>query len=151
MACSSVQNISRLNNQYKPLSTFKVDSLAPVGSDTADYLKYNFIEHKDKYIGKTFEQVMKEVKLDVYFCTIQPIYYDRKYCEDVLIRFYNPYLTERRKGVTYYLVITFKDKFDYKELDEIQRKDNFLWSKSQYDFLKKRVVKDIILGDSRDW
>ena len=149
IACGTAKYTSEVNNKYKPITKFKAGSLAPIGSDTADFLQYNFIDHKDKYIGKKFAAFMVDMKLNVHDVTCTPIYYDRQYCDKVHMYFYNTGYV--RNGVEFYLVITFQEKFIYKELDDICIKNNRIWSKEQYEYLKDKVIKDIVLGDSRQW
>lgn len=149
IGCGNIRTTSRVNDQYKPLSSFKVDSLAPLGSDTADYLYHNFVVHKDKYIGKPFEVLMKDLKLEIHSISFLPIYHHRKYCENITLNFWDPYRV--KDGVKFYLSVYFDEKFIYKELYEIYRSDKFVWSKNQYSFLKKRIVKNTVLGDSRTW
>ncbi len=149
IGCGNIRTTSRVNDQYKPLSSFKVDSLAPLGSDTTDYLYYNFIVHKEKYVGKPFEALMKDLRLEIHSITFVPIYYHRRYCEEIRLNFKNPYIV--KDGVKYNIIVLFADKFEYKELDDIYRNDKFIWSKKQFYYLKNRVVKNIFITDSRTW
>jgi len=149
IGCGNLRTTSRVNDQYKPLSSFKVDSLAPLGSDTTDYLYYNFIVHKEKYVGKPFEALMKDLRLEIHSITFVPIYYHRRYCEEIRLNFKNPYIV--KDGVKYNIIVLFADKFEYKELDDIYRNDKFIWSKKQFYYLKNRVVKNIFITDSRTW
>jgi len=149
MACGTAKNTSVVNNKYKPITKFKADPLAPVGSDTADFLQYNFIDHKDKYIGKKFAALMADMKLNVISITFVPIYDDGDYSEAVRLDFYD--IGYFRNGLKFYLIITFQEKFKFMELYDISLKTNQGWSKEQYEYLKEKVIKDIKMGDSRRW
>lgn len=48
---------SNRNTFYKPFSEFN--------GDTLQYLKYNFVEHKDQYIGKTFPVLYHDLEIPV--------------------------------------------------------------------------------------
>lgn len=149
ISCGTAKYTSEVNIKYKPITKFKTESFAPIGSDTADFLQYNFIDHKDKYIGKKLAAFMIDLKLNVHDATCTPIYYDQKYCDAIDIHFYD--FGYVRNGVVFYLVIIFQEKFIYKELNDICIKNNQIWSKEQYEYLKGKVIKDIVLGDSRKW
>ena len=148
-SCNSLRNTSEVNDQYKPLKKFKPLKDAEIGSDTADYLTYNFITNKEKYIGKSFAAFMKDLKMSIVSIYFTPIYFDRKYCESIRLNFFIPEI--RNRGVQYYLYINFKDKFIYSELDSIQIKDQDAWSESQFNYLKDKIIKDIVIADSRNW
>ena len=148
-SCNSLKNTSEVNDQYKPLKKFKPLKDAEIGSDTADYLTYNFVTHKEKYIGKPFEALVKDLKIEIVVIYFTPIYFDREFCDNIIIKFYNPKYI--RKGVEYYLDVSFKDKFNYAKLDSIQWKDQYAWSETQFNYLKEKIVSRIGLGDSRNW
>ncbi len=149
IGCGNLRTTSRVNDQYKPLSSFKVDSLAPLGSDTTDYLYHNFVVHKDKYVGKPFETLMKDLRLEIHSITFVPIYYHRRYCEEIRLNFKNPYIV--KDGVKYNIIVLFADKFEFNDLWAICKKDSLIWSKNQYKFLKNRAIKNIFITDSRTW
>ncbi len=46
---------------YKPMSEFQQDTLR--------YLTYNFIDNKARYVGHKFEEVLRDYKLPILFCT----------------------------------------------------------------------------------
>ena len=148
-SCNSLKNTSEVNDKYKPLKKFKPLKDAEIGSDTADYLTYNFITHKEQYIGKPFYALVKDLKITISKILITPIYFDRAYCNNITILFYSP--TIDKKGVEYYLDITFNEKFNYAELNNIQNIIPNSWSKLHFNFLKDRTIQNIIVGDSRNW
>ena len=92
---------------------------------------------------------MKDLRLEIHSITFVPIYYHRRYCEEIRLNFKNPYIV--KDGVKYNIIVLFADKFEYKELDDIYRNDKFIWSKKQFYYLKNRVVKNIFITDSRTW
>lgn len=151
VACHKEIYRSRVNPNYKPLTQFKTDSVAPMGSDTADYLHYNFIDHKDKYIGEKFSKLIRDLKINITQGITAPNFYDPKYYNDINLYFYDISYAGIKNGIEYYLYIRFQDKFACKEFDNIQRKSNLLWNKEHYEFLKNKIVIDVVLGDSRNW
>lgn len=149
IGCGNIRTTSRVNDQYKPLSSFKVDSPAPLGSDTTDYLYYNFVVHKDKYVGKPFEALMKDLRLEIYSITFVPIYYHRRYCEEIRLNFKNPYIV--KDGVKYNIIVLFAEKFEINDLYERRKIDGIIWGRNQYKYLKNRAIKNIFITDSRTW
>lgn len=64
-SCGTFKHSSKVNPNYKQLSTFKSNTITIIGADTAEYLKYNFIENKDRYIGKKLESVLNDVNIKI--------------------------------------------------------------------------------------
>ena len=149
LSFNSLKNTSEVNDQYKPLKKFKPLKDAEIGSDTADYLTYNFITHKEKYIGKPLGTLIKDLRINIVGIYFMPIYFDRAHCENIRINLYSQ--IHVRKGVEYILYIEFKEKFNYKELYQCQYEDNFDWGEKQFLFLKDKIIKNIVISDSRNW
>jgi hypothetical protein len=105
--------------------------------------------HKENYLGKPFEVLMKDLRLEIHSITFVPIYYHRRYSEEIRLNFWDPYRV--KEGVKYYLSVYFAEKFEFNDLWEICKKDKLIWSKNQYKFLKNRAVKNIFITDSRTW
>jgi hypothetical protein len=153
VACSREMYKSRVNKVYKPLSVFKADTAKmQLGADTADYIKYNFIQNKHNYIGKKFKYLAKDLKLDFFEVRISDEYYDRAHIHSLTFYFFDRYWV--RKGVYYDLIILFQDKLSVGEYELLENNNNtwnFTWNKSKYNFFKNRIIKDIIMSDSRAW
>ena len=148
ISCNSLKNTDKTSDKYKPLKKFKQEQGAELGSDTANYITYNFIDRKEKYIGKPFRTLIKDLKIPIISTYFTPIYFDRAFCEEIQINFFIP---EAKKGIRYFLYVQFRDKFNYRELDLLNRNDNYIWSDSQFNYLKDKLIKDLIIGDSRNW
>ena len=149
VACNRGLYRSKVNPGYKPLSAFKVDSINIVGSDTADFLNYNFGHHKDKYIGKPFKVLVNDLRPNIYQVTTRQPPYDRGFFNEINIYFHD--IGYDKKGVYYDLVVVFQDKLLTKEYRIIENNYDYTWNKTKYDYFKNLIIKDIVVSDSRTW
>lgn len=90
---------------FKPLSEFRGDTLA--------YLKYNFVENKDQYVGKSFKNIVADLAIPISgFDIILDPGVGWGYLKDIYINYGD--MQDLRDGLMVYgLKIVFEEKTYY--------------------------------------
>ena len=149
LSCSREMYKSRVNKVYKPLSAFKADTAKmQLGADTADYLIYNFEKNKAYYIGKKFEYLVQDLRLNIFEVLLSPDRYINSIAAFTFKFYFATY--QYKRGVYCDILIKFQPRIASKDYYLISNYI-WLWDQAKYDFFKDRIVKDISITDSRKW
>ena len=142
ISCSGQKKLSQskgaeIKYEYKALESFK--------NDTLNYVLYNFINHKNQYIGKhvsvLFDKLQYEIK------SFQAATDDTGAVYSILVSYltgdqYSFRLHERLKMVD--ICITFENPIRWLTVLNLSPRGHFgEWSSKNQDFLGTQIVKDI--------
>jgi hypothetical protein len=128
---------SLINKPYRPFAAFK--------GDTLQYLQYNFVERKDQYQGKKLEVLLNDLEFNIKYLYQGGFANDQTKGQDMTISFYDAETHDDRslRGYKLYVLgFLFDAPFSITELDKIDKKYGYNWTKHHYDFFKNQVVKD---------
>ena len=142
ISCSGQKKLSQskgaeIKYEYKALESFK--------NDTLNYVLYNFIHHKNQYIGKPvsvlFDKLQYEIK------SFQAATDDTGAVYSILVSYltgnqYSFRLHERLKMVN--ICITFENPIGWITVLDLSPRGHFSeWSSKHRDFFGKQTVKDV--------
>lgn len=156
LACMSTNTYSQ--GKYK--------SLKKCGKDTLTYIKYNFHDNKQRYIGKKMQFLMDEWES---FITYSYMARDtgpwapeemRSKVNGLELDYLFPHEQEYYKSIDkeyYSISIIFNvppyiyDYFDYERISKNENGIILLWSKKQYYFFKDYTIKDIMISNAKGY
>ena len=140
------------SNSAKAQCTLPYRALSTFNNNTEAYLKYNFTDRADCYKGKTFEEVVTDLKIpiasflafndgDIYGdsylkCAGMYLYFvpyeDRDYRETILNEFFPS------------LIIKWETPFLLSVIDEQEKiTGNYNWTTTIYNLLKDKKIKSV--------
>lgn len=139
-------------------------SLEECGNDTLTYVKYNFHDNKQRYIGKSMQFIMDEWESFITYSYIAtetgpwaPEEIRRK-VDGLYLSYLLPHeetYYEKTNKEYYDVLILFNAPpyvHDYIEFERVSMDENrnfLLWSEKQYNFFKDYTIKDIIVRNSQ--
>ncbi len=145
IACNTTKQITEnksiVKTQYESLSSFK--------GDTLSYYQYNFIEHKDKYIGKDITYLLNDFEIPIKSSIAS---FGGGYGNASGITFSNEYRKESTKrlnvpgsGTVYFITVEF-DPVPYKSISEyLKQQNDGAVTKDMYPFFSQYIIKDIFV------
>ncbi|RYY07385.1 MAG: hypothetical protein EOP43_03410 [Sphingobacteriaceae bacterium] len=145
-SCKTVKH----NTQVKLNETFQYRPLATFHSDTASYIKYNFIERKQVYLNKKINVLIEDLEVPVRYYTDGT---SAKYVDSVpyiSLKFYRADVIDRKimkKKDPTILVIHFITPLSTSITVPLLRKINSKWTAEAQELYGKQTIKNIELVD----
>lgn len=141
LADSLVNSTASSNRQafYKPFSEFK--------GDTMQYLNYNFVEHKDHYIGKPFSVLYNDLEFPVKSSTGG--YDPRNSLSSPSISLYFvddnavSYRINNDADPLYSVIVSWEKPVSADALFKLDMANNLNWSPKHEIFLNGEIIKDV--------
>ena len=143
VSCATSKHISAVNSNYRSLKSFHKDTIA--------YFQYNFIDNQDKYIGKSVDEVLKDLEIPiVHFVPLAP---ERKNKSNGLSLSYYDKVTnyvKSQNGEKFCeLIVVFDQDVVYDDLSTIKKKFGDGLTPELSDYLGKQTVKELELYKSQ--
>ncbi|GAO27926.1 hypothetical protein [Geofilum rubicundum] len=139
---SSARNTS--NPQYKALNSFSYDTL--------EYIKTNFYENQQFYVGKPVKVLLDDLEADIVNFTPNSLWnpMDKSNGVSLTIRHTKHIAIENNLSAaipTYFdLILKFNELYVYMDALELwNRETEINWGKAQEDFYKDFTIKEIFL------
>ncbi len=124
---------------YKPYSQFN--------NDMGAFLKYNFEDRADAYIGKTFDELMKDAQLKPLAFTYVVSYTNNSRTQSIGISLAFKFTSASRAFVPWkdeFITIHWQTSFDYSILRSLMNKyPENKWVNEHYEFFKNLKIKKI--------
>ncbi|GAO28432.1 hypothetical protein [Geofilum rubicundum] len=135
---SSTRNIS--NPQYKDLNSFNYDTL--------EYIKTNFYENQQFYVGKPVKVLLDDLEADIVNFTPNSLWNPMDKSNGVSLTVRYTMLAGENKLIpaATQIIVKFTDLYAYDdavELSDLNPEIN--WGKAQEDFYKDFTIKEIFL------
>lgn len=132
------------NPEYKDLSSFN--------NDTLEYVKTNFYENQQFYVGKPLIVLFNDLETDIVNFTPNSLWnpMDKSDGVSLTVR-YTKHVESHNKSVTHVpaatnIIIKFTEHYTYKDaLGLCDRNTEIDWCKAQEDFYKDFIVKEIFI------
>jgi hypothetical protein len=138
VGCISIKNTSHNKTEkYREFKKFKGDS--------TNYLTYNFINNKEKYIGKKMDVLFNDLEFEVKSYIYIPPFNNMYYVDCIMISFYNDQETTNRIGHKKkidMLVIKLENPIPVDLVYKLNN-DSSDWSKTHYAFFGDKIVKNV--------
>jgi len=139
LGCMATKNRKQVtDNTYRSFIEFK--------GDTVQYLTYNFINNKKKYIGKTFDTLLANLEMRVKSCTNGSTPNDKRISPNLSICFYDfdESLYRGANNLRYFdLTVDWQTPPQMDDVDKLTRKYKGNWNKAYQEFFKNLIIKDI--------
>ena len=139
VSCATSKHISAVNPNYRNLKSFHKDTIA--------YFQYNFIDNQDKYIGKSVEEVLKDLEIPiVHFVPLAPE--RRNKSNGVSLSYYSQGVgnIKAQNGEKFCeLIVVFDHDVVYDDLSTIKKKYGDGLTPELRDYLGKQTVKKLVL------
>lgn len=141
LADSLVNSTASSNRKafYKPFAEFQ--------GDTLQYLNYNFVEHKDHYIGKPFSVLYNDLEFPVKSSIGG---YDQRnslISPHIRLSFYDDNTTRYRMhsdaGPVYSVIVEWEKPVSADALFKLDMANNLNWSPQHEVFLNGEIIKDM--------
>ena len=147
IGCATAKQSKTGGSQSKSFSQFKGDSL--------NYLTNNFIDNKQKYIGKKLNVLLNDLEFEVKSYIPQTSNSNINMYSGIYLSFYNSdnttiSITQNRK--MFNLSITWENMVPRKEMDKLMLEDKNDWDKKLKKFFGQHIVGDahlVAFPDSR--
>lgn len=145
------QNVFTLNIQKDDTlkKSFTLKALKSVNSDTLNYLRSNFILHKDFYINKPLNILLKDLELPViryYQMFLDPPQLER--LEGITLKFERDVDMLRKfdsKMVPNMLIISLKDSIMLNDIRPLMMKHKGNWSMEVQNYYKDKKIKELMM------
>jgi len=147
-SCAPLKQSSKI--KYEPNLLYK--ELSSFGDDTLEYVKQNFYENQQYYVGKPAHTLFRDLETDIITYTIPSLFnpMDKSDGVHLTIR-YNKNLESQHKAITstqtvVKLIVKFEERYVYDDaLKLYDRNAKIKWGKAQEDFYKDFTIKEIFL------
>lgn len=130
---------AKRNTRYKPFTEFK--------GDTLQYLNYNFVEHKDQYIGKPFSVFYHDLEIPVKSATAGPDANNGFVSSGIDLSFYDDgttnYLMTSDNLPSYFIIVKWEKPLSADAFFQLDKANNWNWSPSHEAFLANEIIKDV--------
>jgi len=124
---------------YKPLSDF--------GKDTTAFIMYNFMERGDCYEGKTFKDIVDDLKIPIKDFVISSSMQNINNSDGIYIYIYPLPVIEKLKEElkdANIIEIIWENELDVDEVHSIKRKyGQSGWNANIYDYFEKMKIKNV--------
>lgn len=147
-SCVSIKQSSRTMNvpnpHYKDLISFNKDTLT--------YVKTNFYQNQQFYVGKPVEVLLDDLEVDIFHFTPSSLFnpMDKSNGVSLTIR-YTTYVEQSDKSLIENptivdLIVKFTELYLYDDALELSDlKADINWGKAQEDFYKDFIIKEIFI------
>ena len=132
------------NPNYKDLESFK--------NDTLEYVKTNFFENQEFYVGKPLKVLFDDLEGDIIYFNINSLFNPMDKADGVSLAIRNKRHVESQNKSTGYvptivkLIVKFTDLYLYNDALELYDSSaDPNWGKAQKDFYKDFIVKEIYI------
>lgn len=128
------------NPSYKPFAEFN--------GDTLQYLNYNFVDHKEQYIGKPFSILYNDLEFPVKSCLSGINPQDQLTSPDLSLAFNDAdtesYLMNSDAGTPSYIVIvTWEKPVSSVALSKLSKENDGNWTTKHEILVNKEIIKDV--------
>lgn len=118
--------------------------------DTLAYVKTNFIDQKDRYVGKPFTVLLKDMQIPVGSYLIAPGWSDYKHFKQLIFSFYpagemSSRITNDKKPLI--ICIEFERKLLQDSAMVLRKQGHGAWRPEEERFYGRSILKDIVLTD----
>ena len=132
----------------KPMKNKSYSSFKKFNNDTLQYVKFNFYERKNLYIGKELNVLLSDFEMPVKSYTSHFLYND---LTGMSISVFESNI-ERMKNISTHkkshnIIIVFEKSIPFENVSTMLRKNEGNWTKDEKEFFGKQIVKDIDLMD----
>ena len=143
LSCSQSKRIKVEKNTINP-------SLESLGNDSLKYVKLNFIDKKDKYIGQPFNVLLRDLQIEIKSYLIGVNMKKRNEAPDASFSFLDDEtLTTKIINNEQPLLIhvRWERPLSMEFAVELARKTNRKWTKEVEKYYGKQIIKDLLLTD----
>ena len=145
LADSLVNSTASSNRQafYKPFSEFK--------GDTMQYLNYNFVDHKDQYIGKTFSVLYHNLEIPVKSSIAGSDHRNALASPSLSLAFYDTdsemYMMNSLDPVptSYSVIINWENPVSAEDYFKLYKASNGNWNSNYEALFAGQIIKDVFV------
>lgn len=122
-------------------------ALSKFQSDTLGYIQNNFINNKQKYIGKDLNTLLRDLEIPVRSYTWAISYKEPSTTPSITLNFYPKDLVTKklnRSDKPVDLIITWKPALPQDTVLKMVRANKSAWTKTEADYYGKQIIGDIL-------
>ena len=125
----------------------KYVTLRKFNGDTAGYIRVNFKENKDRYIGKELGILLKDLQVPVKSYLFAPVPH-KDSVHSISLSFYSRNESERRSDgpeEVVNVIPIFQTMLPLKEMLTLARKNKTEWTKEEQRYFEHVIIKDVVI------